>query len=75
MQNIMQENNYKIDEILYQFLECLKDLLKQNIGNENLALKIKNDIKIIKNACLQSKVSISEKTILDTMFLKLARGY
>lgn len=75
MQNIISEQNIKTEEILYQFLEYLKDLLKQNIDNSNLALKIKNDIEIIKNACLQLRANMSEKTILDTMFLKLARGY
>ena len=56
-------------------MEFLKDLIKQNIFNNELCQKIKQDIIFINNAIKQSKANMIDKIVLDTLMLKIARGY
>lgn len=71
-QAYIKENNENLETFLNKILEYLKDLLKQNI---QMSPKINQDIKIINEAIKHSKANMSDKNILDTMFLRLARGY
>ena len=45
------------------------------LQNQTLSAKINQDIKIINDSIKQSRANMSDKIILDTMFLRLARGY
>ncbi|MBQ8635458.1 hypothetical protein IJX73_03805 [bacterium] len=75
IQNYLKENEIILETVLNKILEYLKDLLKQNIQNQNLVVKINNDIKIVNDSIKQSRANISERIILDTLFLRIARGY
>ncbi len=72
IQKYIKENEIKLELVLNKILEYLKDLLKQN---PQMTLKINQDIKIINDAIKQNRANMSDKIILDTMFLRLARGY
>ena len=72
IQKYLKENNVDIELTLNKFLEYLKDLIKQN---PTMSAKINQDIKIINDSIKQSRANMSDKIILDTMFLRLARGY
>ncbi|MBR5303514.1 MAG: hypothetical protein IKU37_01645 [Candidatus Gastranaerophilales bacterium] len=72
LQKYIKENNIDIEIILNKILEYLKDLLKQNPQTN---IKINKDIKTINEAIKQSRTNMSDKIVLDTMFLRLARGY
>lgn len=72
IQKYIKENETKLELVLNKILEYLKDLLKQN---PQMTLKINQDIKIINDAIKQNRANMSDKIILDTMFLRLARGY
>ena len=74
-QKYIKDENINIEEILNKILEYLKDLLKKNISNSSFVLKINNDIKIVNEAIKYKKANMQDKIILDTMFLKIARGY
>lgn len=74
-QKYIKDENFDTLEILNKILEYLKDLLKQNLDNSSIVLKINNDIKIVNDAIKYKKASMQEKIIFDTMFLKIARGY
>lgn len=74
LQKYIKENSF-IELVLNQFLEFLKELIKQNDFNIELLRKIKKDIDFINHAIKQSKASISDKIVLDTLMLKIARGY
>ena len=74
LQKYIKENS-TLEIVLNQFLEFLKDLIKQNDFNTFLCTKIKNDINFVNNAIKQSKANISDKIVLDTLMLKIARGY
>ena len=71
IQKHIKENEVDTELVLNKILEYLKDLLKQN---SNSSLKINNDIKIINDAIKQSRANMSDKIVLDTMLLRLARG-
>lgn len=71
-QNHIKENSKTLEEMLNKFLEYLKDLMIQNPAMSN---KINQDIKIINESIKQSRANMSDKIILDTLFLRLARGY
>lgn len=72
IQKYIKENNQDIELILNKILEYLKNLMKQNT---QMTIKINQDIKIISEAIKQTRANLSDKIILDTMFLRLARGY
>lgn len=72
MQNHIKESNESLELSLNRLLEYLKDTLKQNL---HLSAKINNDIKIINEAIKHSRTNMSDKIVLDTMFLRIARGY
>ena len=55
-----------------EYRKYLKDLMKQN---PQMSAKINQDIKIINEAIKQNRANMSDKIILDTMFLRLTRGY
>ena len=69
------KENPDTEIVLNQFMEFLKDLIKQNIFNNELCQKIKQDIIFINNAIKQSKANMIDKIVLDTLMLKIARGY
>ena len=75
IQNFAKENGYEIEFILNKILEYLKDLIKQNIQNPQFIQKIKNDINIVNLAIKQIKANVGEKNTLESLFLKIARGY
>lgn len=72
IQKYLKENNVELELILNKILEYLKDLIKQN---PQMSAKINQDIKIINDSIKQTRANMSDKIILDTMFLRLARGY
>ena len=72
LQKFIKENNISLEAALNKFLECLKDLMKQN---PEISAKINQDIKIINESIKQSRANMSDKVVLDTMLLRLARGY
>ncbi len=74
-QNYMKETNKTLDNILNEFLEYLVYLLKQNIENIDYYQKINNDILITNEMIKYSKANINDKIVLDTLFLRIARGY
>lgn len=71
-QKFIKENAINLELVLNKILEYLKDLMKQN---PQLGPKIVRDIEIINTSIKQTRVNMSDKIILDTMFLRLARGY
>ena len=71
-QKYLKENGDAFELALNKMLEYLKDLLIQNPQMFN---KINKDIEIVNNAIKQKRANMSEKIVLDTMFLKIARGY
>ena len=75
IQTFSKENGIEIELILNKTLEYLKDLLKQNLNNTQLIQKIKNDINFTNTAIKQLKANVSEKNVLETLLLKIARGY
>ncbi len=62
-------------EILDEFLLYLKELLKNNIKNDDSYNKILNDVKIVSYSIKQLNANMSDKNTLDTMALRLVRGY
>jgi len=66
-----KNSNLSVSELLYKLLSYFKDLYKQNPNNQ----KIKNSIKIISDAIKHVSANISDKTVLEAMFLRLKRGY
>ena len=75
IQNYLKETTETLELVLNKILEYLKDLLKQNINNPAVCAKINNDIKIVNDSIKQSKANIADRTILDTLFLRIARGF
>ncbi len=63
------------EALLNKFLEFLKDTLKQNLNNQALVAKIQNDIKLVNNAIKMKNANLQDRTILETLFLQIARGY
>ena len=72
IQKYIKENNAGLELVLNKILEYLKDLMLQN---QTLSAKINQDIKIINDSIKQTRANMSDKIILDTMLLRLARGY
>jgi len=73
--NYIKNNQEEIEKVLNKIILYLTEILKQNINNQNLYLKIKNDINIINTAIKHSRMNMNDKTVLETMMLKIARGY
>ncbi|MBQ4646647.1 MAG: hypothetical protein IJB79_04805 [Candidatus Gastranaerophilales bacterium] len=71
-QNYIKENNEILENVLNKMLVYLMELLKQNLSMND---KIKRDIAIINDAIKHKKANMNDKIILDTMFLRMARGY
>ena len=74
LQKYIKENS-DCEYTLNQFLEFLKETIKQNVFNIELCKKIKNDINFVNIAIKQSKANITDKIVIDTLMLKIARGY
>lgn len=70
IQDIIKTQSITIEEVLNNILEYLKELLKQEQN-----LKVIKDIKLINNAIKHSRASMSDKIVLDSLFLRIARGY
>ena len=66
------DNERTIEYILNKFNSYLGTLIKQN---PDLYSSILNHIKIINTALKMYKANINEKNILETMALRLVRGY
>ena len=71
----MKETNKPLDNLLNEFLEYLVSLMKQNIDNNAFYQKINNDISITNEMIKYSKANINDKIVLDTLFLRISRGY
>lgn len=72
LQKYLKENSISIELVLNKILEYLKDLMKQN---PTMSVKINQDIKIINDAIKHQRANMADKLVLDTMFLRIARGY
>ena len=75
IQKYLKETNLDCELFLNKFLEYLKDILRQNINNNDLAIKINKDIRLINDAIKHTRANISEKITLDTLMLRIARGF
>ena len=56
-------------------LDYFSEILNSNNQNNGLYLKIKNDIYFVSEAQKQAQSNIQDGIILDTLLLKIARGY
>lgn len=72
--NIIKNNEIDVIELLNMIMEYLKDLMKNNIENNALSVKIINDIKLINNAIKMSKASMNDNIVLEAMMLEMAEG-
>ena len=75
IQNYIKENNEDIELTLNKILEYLKDLMKNNFSNAELVLKINNDIRMVNEAIKHTRANMSDKIVLDSLFLRISRGY
>lgn len=73
--NYLKECDEDIETLLNMFLEYLLSLIKANLDNSQLILKLENDIKMVNQALVQSKASMQDKIVLEALTLRLARGY
>lgn len=64
-----------IENALNKLIAYLKDVMKQNINNDAICEKINKDIGFISDAIKYSKTAITNKINMETLFLKIARGY
>ncbi len=64
-----------IDNTLNQMIAYLTNVLVQNTNNDELYVKISRDISYINEAIKHSRSNMSNKTVLEALFLKIARGY
>lgn len=64
----------RAENIFDKILEFLKELLKQNLNNSFLILKIKKDINTIKKAQKMTKANVQDKIAFEYMMLKIAKG-
>ena len=73
--NFIDSNELNSNIALEKLIAYLKDILKQNCNNIELCNKINQDISFISDAIKQSRANISDKIVLEALFLKIARGY
>ncbi|MBQ8476350.1 hypothetical protein IJ531_04735, partial [bacterium] len=73
--NYIKENNLNIEPVLNKIIAYLSDILKQNLENTFLVEKINRDISFISESIKHSRASMSDKIILEALFLKIVRGY
>lgn len=73
--DIISSQELDFEYVLNELLEFLKDNLKQNLFDLKYSLKVKNDINIVNEAIKMYRANIQNKIVLDTLFLRLARGY
>lgn len=76
LQSLTEQNPSLNSEIvLNEFIEYLKNMMLENLENNLLCKKIKKDIDIINKAIKAGNANVSNKIVLETMMLKIARGY
>ncbi len=75
IQIFIKENNLTLEVVLNKFMEYLKELIKANINNNSIYLKLKNDINLINTALKYTSASMSDKIVLEALMLRLVRGY
>lgn len=68
--DLIKTQGIELEEVLNDILEYLKDLLKNSFNS-----KIEQDIKLISTAIKQSRANLSDKIILENLFLRMVRGY
>ena len=71
LQNYIKENDTTIDSLLDTILSYLSFELK-NTDNASYILKLKKDIKALAAAKRHHSAQMSDKVVLDTLFLKMA---
>lgn len=72
---LKQDSNLNLEVILNEFISYLKDLMLNNINNKAFYLKLNRDIKFINHAIKMYNWNVSDKVNLETMMLKIVRGY
>ena len=75
LQQYLKENYLPIVKVLDMILDYFSEILNSNNQNNGLYLKIKNDIHFVSEAQKQAQSNIQDGIILDTLLLKIARGY
>ncbi len=74
--NMTKQNpTLSFEVILDELMNYLKDLILNNLNNEVFCRKLNRDIKFINNAIKMHNSDIQEKVALETLMLKIARGY
>ena len=64
-----------IELALNKLMTYLKDIMIQNIQNAQVCEKINRDIGFITHTIKQLKAKVQPKVAVETLFLKIARGY
>lgn len=75
LQKYVKDSSDSLERVLNMFMEYLKDIMIKNISDNSVYNKIIKDISFINHAIKQSRASVSDKIVLDTLFLKIARSY
>ena len=70
--NYTKNNQIDTLDLLSEFISYIKNLI---ISNQDSYNRILTDVKIINQASKMIKANVSEKNTLETMFIRLARGY
>lgn len=69
-----KENEIDAKVILNMLLSYLETILKENVENNGIYLKLSYDIKLVNLALKQLRASINEKIVFDSLFLSIAKG-
>ena len=72
--NYIKSADLNFELVLNKIIAYLISVMKENINNEILSDKINRDIFFIEDAIKHFRANMSEKTILETLFLKIVRG-
>ncbi len=75
MLNMIKTSSIELETLLNELIVYLKDLIISNFDNQTFCLKLNRDIKFINQAIKMYNWDVSEKNTLETLMLKLTRGY
>lgn len=73
--NYAKDNYLSVVDLLNFFLIYLKDIIKTNSESNPLYIKTMKDIEFTKEAIDYLRANISDKIAIDTLILRIARGF